>query len=111
MSLGSASIFDDINAGYWDGDGLDAIIEMAVARRTFLREMQGAKNKANFGPDTPVRVINIKPKYLQGITGKVSPKSAARRGDIMVDIDERYWHRLGRYSKCLSIPASCLELV
>jgi hypothetical protein len=111
MSLGSASIFDDINAGYWD-DGLDAIIEIAVTRRNYLRKAQGAKNMATFGPGTPVRVINIKPKYLQGITGRVSTRAASRNGDIMVDIDERHWHRLGhRYGKCLGIPASSLELV
>jgi len=111
MALGSASIFDDIQAGYWD-DGLEAIIEMAVARRKSLRDMQGARNMATFGPGTPVRVINIKPKYLHGITGRVNPKAASRRGDIMVDIDQQYWHRLGhRFGKCLGVPASSLELV
>ena len=110
MALGSASIFDDIDKGYWD-DGLDAIIEMAVARRKFLRDMQGARNKASFGPGTPVRVINIKPRYLIGVTGVVSPKAANRNGDLMVDIDQRCWHRLGRYSTTLGIPASSLELV
>jgi hypothetical protein len=110
MALGSASIFDDINAGYWD-DGLDAIIEMAVARRSFLRDARGAENKITFVPGTSARVINIKPKYLTGITGVVSPKQADRRGDLMVEIDQRCWHRLGRYGRCLSIPASSLEKV
>jgi len=111
MALGSASIFDDINNGYWD-DGLEAIIEMAIARRNFLRQVQGAKNKATFGTGTPVRVINIRPKYLHGITGKVSPKTASRPGDLMVDIDPQHWYRLGeRFGKCLGVPASSLELV
>jgi hypothetical protein len=103
------SIFEDIENGIWD-EGLDAIIEAAVARRRFLRDMQGANNKVNFVPGTQVRVINIKPKYLQGITGVVSNKTAGRRGDLMVDVDQRCWHRLGRYSHQLSIPASSLEL-
>jgi hypothetical protein len=110
MALGSASIFDDINAGFWD-DGLDAIIEIAVARRTFLRNAKGAENKVEFKPGTHVRVVDIRPKYLTGITGVVTPGMPARRGDLMVFIDERCWHRLGRRGTTLSIPASCLEKV
>ena len=110
MALGSASIFDDINNGFWD-DGLDAILEIAFARKKFLRDSQGAENMVKFSPGTPVRVINLKPRYLIGVTGVVSTKTANRRGDLMVDIDQRCWHRLGRYSRCLSIPASSLELV
>ncbi|HWI66827.1 MAG TPA: hypothetical protein VNS88_00350 [Nitrospiraceae bacterium] len=108
MALGSASIFEDINAGYWD-EGLDAIIEIAVARRRFLRDAKGAENMVEFQPGTPVRVINIKPKYLAGITGIVSPLTADRRGDLKVAIDARHHHRLGRYGTVLSIPASSLE--
>jgi hypothetical protein len=107
--LGSASIFDDINAGYWD-EGLDAIIEIAVARRTFLRDAKGAENKVTFVPGTPVRVINIRPKYLIGITGVVSTQTPSRRGDLMVTVDARFHHRLShRYSTTLGIPASSLE--
>jgi hypothetical protein len=102
------SIFDDIESGIWD-EGLDAIIEAAVARRSFLRDMKGANNKINFVPGTHVRVVNIRPKYLTGITGTVSFKTADRRGDLMVDVDPRCYHRLGRYSRTLSIPASSLE--
>jgi hypothetical protein len=110
MSLESASIFDDINAGYWD-EGLDAIIEIAVSRRNYLRKAQGAENMINFAPGTTVRVTNIKPKYLHGITGVVSTKSASRNGDLVVEIDQRCWHRLGRYPRSLPVPASCLEKV
>src|SRR5215472_2167621 len=108
MSLGSASIFDDIAAGYWD-EGLDAIIEAAVARRKWVKDHQGAQNMINFVPGTKVRVINIRPKYLAGITGEVSPKRANRAGDLMVDIDPKCYYRLGRYGRQLSIPASSLE--
>ena len=109
MALGSASIFDDINSGYWD-DGLDAIIEMAVARRTFLRDARGAENKVDFVPGTAVRVIDIRPKYLTGITGVVNPRAADRRGDLMVTVDEHCRYRLGRrFSFTLSVPASSLE--
>ncbi len=113
MSLGSASIFDDIEAGFWDGDGLDAIIEAAVARRKAVRDMQGARNKANFNHGERVRLINIKPRYLIGIEGTINKlKTPSRNGDLSVDIDPRFYHRLGRYSRSgLSIPASSLELV
>lgn len=109
MALGSASIFDDIQAGYWD-DGLDAIIEIAIARRNFLRNAKGAENMVDFRPGTAVRVVNIRPKYLHGITGVVSPSTAGRRGDLMIDVDQHCWYKLGtRYGRKLSIPASSLE--
>jgi hypothetical protein len=110
--LGSASIFDDINNGYWD-EGLDAIIEMAVARRNFLRDAKGAQNQVEFKHDDAVRVVNIRPKYLTGIRGKVNKqRMPSRRGDIMVDVCLADQHKLGgRYSTTLSIPASSLERV
>jgi hypothetical protein len=112
MPLGSASIFDDINNGYWD-DGLDAIIEMAVARRTFLRQAKGAQNQIEFKEGDAVRVMNIRPKYLTGITGKINKRRMpTRRGDIMVDIDPNCWRQLnGRFGHTLAIPASSLERV
>ena len=112
MPLGSASIFDDINNGYWDED-LDAIIEMAVARRKFLQQAKGAQNQVEFKHGDAVRVVNIRPKYLTGITGTINKQRIPnRRGDIMVDIDPSCYRQLGtRYGKCLSIPASSLERV
>ena len=112
MALGSASIFDDINNGYWD-EGLDAIIEMAAARRNFLRDANGAQNQVEFKHMDAVRFVNIRPKYLTGITGRVNKqRMPSRRGDIMVDIDPSCYHMLGtRYGKTLSIPASSLERV
>ena len=112
MSLGSASIFDDINNGFWDGDGLDAIIEAAVARRTYLRDLRGAVNQRDYQHGDSVRIVNIRPKYMTGVTGKVNKnRMPIRNGDIMVDIDQNCLHRIGRRSSTLSIPASSLELV
>jgi hypothetical protein len=109
MPLGSASIFDDINNGYWD-EGLDAIIEMAVARRTFLRDSKGAQNQVEFKHGDAVRIVNIRPKYMTGVRGRINKnRMPIRRGDIMVDIDSRDTHRIGRRSNTLSIPASSLE--
>lgn len=112
MSLGaSVSIFDEIEAGIWD-DGLDALIESAVARRNFVRDSRGAKNQMEFKHGTRVRIINIRPKYLTGITGTVNKdRMPSRRGDLMVDIDPACYRKLGRYGRCLAIPASSLEEV
>ena len=111
MQLGSASIFDDINNGYWD-EGLNAIIEMAVARRNFLRDSKGAQNQVDFKHGDAVRIVNIRPKYMTGIRGRINKnRMPLRNGDIMVDIDSRDSHRIGRRSNTLSIPASSLERV
>lgn len=109
--LGSASIFNDINAGFWD-DGLNAIIEAAVARRKFVNDMRGAENQVTFQHGDHVRIINIKPKYLHGITGTVNKeRMPSRRGDIMVNVDPSMVYRLGRYGSVLAVPASSLERV
>jgi hypothetical protein len=112
MTLGaSVSIFDEIEAGIWD-EGLDALIEAAVARRNFIRDARGAKNQLEFVHGTPVRIVNIRPKYLTGITGTVNKdRMPSRRGDLMIDIDPKHYHRLGRYGRCLAVPASSLEEV
>jgi hypothetical protein len=104
------SIFAELEAGFWD-EGLDALIEAVVARRQYVRAQQGAKNKMEFVPGTKVRLVNIKPKYLLGITGEVTGQIASRSGDLMVFIDQKHWHQLGRYDTTLSIPASSLEEV
>lgn len=102
-------IIDLIETGHLDGI-IDILVDAGVDRRKFLQEMRGATNRALMMPGTKVRVFNIRPKYLAGIQGTVSAATASRRGDIMVDIDPLYYHRLGhRYGKQLSIPASSLE--
>jgi hypothetical protein len=103
-------IFNELDAGFWD-EGLEALLDAVVARRNYLRDQKGASNKLEFISGTEVRLVNIKPKYLHGITGVVTDQIAARRGDLMVFIDQRYWHRLGRFGTTLSVPASSLEKV
>jgi hypothetical protein len=99
-----------------DGGELDSMMDLlgdsVRARRDYLRELRGAINKATFMPGTKVRLINIWPKYLHGITGVVSSQTPSRRGDLMVDVDPSCYHRLGyRYDKVLGVPASSLEEV
>jgi hypothetical protein len=103
------SIFEDIEAGIWD-DGLDALIEAAVARRKFVQDIKGAANKIDFTVGTRVRICgNISPKYLVGLTGTVSIQIPSRRGDLMVTLD----YSRGRFYRgsTIGIPASCLERV
>jgi hypothetical protein len=107
----SVNIFDEINAGYWD-DGLEALLEAIVTRRKFVRDSQGAKNLAEFDHGTRVRLINIRPQRLVGATGTVNASvTPSQRGSLTVDIDAKCYHRLGRYSAQLSIPASSLERI
>ena len=105
------SLIEDINDGHYD-EALDAVIELAVARRNFLRDAKGARNKVEFQHGDAVRVVDIRPKYLTGITGTINKhRMPAKAGQIMVDIEPRCWHRLGRYGHTLSVPASSLERV
>jgi hypothetical protein len=110
MSASEVDIFAEIEAGYWDG-GLQAIAEAVNARRIYLRDQQKVRNMMNFVPGTKVRIINIRPKYLMGITGVISPNTAARQGDLLVDVDPSCYGRLGRYGRKLGVPASSLEEV
>jgi hypothetical protein len=104
-------IADLIDGGECD-DVLDLILDTAVARRTFLREVRGAVNKATFVPGTKVRIVNIRPKYLHGITGVVSSQTPSRSGDLMVEVDPSCYSKLGyRFGHVLGVPASSLELV
>jgi hypothetical protein len=96
------------------GGECDSIIEglgdAVRARREFLQEIRGAENRINFGPGTKVRIINIRPKYLHGVTGVVSAATPKRHGDIMVDVDPSQYYKLGhRYGHTLGVPASSLE--
>lgn len=107
----NTEIFNEIEAGIWD-DGIDAIIEACVARRKFVRDMKGAENQMQFQHGDHVRIANISPRYMIGVTGRINKqRTPNRRGDIMVDIDDhRYYGRVSsRFSQTISIPASSLE--
>jgi hypothetical protein len=108
----SVGIFDEIEAGIWD-DGLEAIIEAAVARRKFVRDMKGANNQIEFKHGEHVRIVDIRPKYLNGITGTINKgRMPSRRGDLMVDIDAHCYPRIShRFSRTVGVPASSLERV
>lgn len=106
----SINIFSEIEAGIWD-DGLEALSEAVRARRIYVREQLKIKNQLEMRHGDRVRIININPKYLIGVTGSINKnRMPNRHGDIMVDIDPLCMRRLrGRFSSTLSIPASSLE--
>jgi hypothetical protein len=104
-------IADLIEAGECD-DVIDLLRDAVNARTNFLRDMKGAVNKATFVPGTKVRLVNIRPKYLHGITGVVSSQTPSRSGDLMVEVDPSCYRKLGhRFGHVLGVPASSLELV
>jgi hypothetical protein len=104
-------IIDLIDGGEMD-NMIDLLRDAVSARTNFLRDMKGAINKATFLPGTKVRIVNIRPKYLHGITGVVSSQTPSRSGDLMVEIDPGCYHKLGhRFGRVLGVPASSLELV
>jgi hypothetical protein len=103
-------IADLIAAGETD-DIIALLIDTAVARRNYLRDVKGAVNKVRFVPGTKVRLVNISPKYMHGVTGVVGTQTPKRRGDLMVEIDPSCYHRLGRFGHVLGVPASSLEEV
>ena len=100
-------IIDLIDAGRMD-DIVDELIDAAVARRKFKNEMKGAVNRISMPVGTRVQLAgDLRPKYLLGVPGTVSSRPSKRRGDIMVELD----YRVGRFSKIIGVPASCLELI
>jgi hypothetical protein len=104
-------IVDLIDAGECD-DIMELLTDAVSARRQYLKDMRGAMNKATFVPGTHVRLVNISPRYLIGITGVVVAQTPKRPGDLMVEIDDLYYSRIRhRFGKVLGCPASSLELV
>jgi hypothetical protein len=100
-------IVDLIEGGELD-DMVDLLIDAAIARRNFLKDMKAAANRAVMSTGDKVRIGgSISPKYLIGVVGTVSCKPATRRGDIMVEFP----YRVGRFYGTVGVPASCLELV
>lgn len=98
------SVFEQLAAGLYD-DKLDALAQAVRARRQYV-------SASTLTPGTKVVVSSgIKPKYLIGVTGTISPAQARRSGDLMVNIDEQYHARVARFGTHVGVPASCLSRV
>lgn len=88
-----------------------AIFHVGNARIKNLRAVTAAANIANLSPGTTVRLQNLKPKYLNGLTGTVQ----AVEGDkVRVKLDDVSALQAGRYvsfDHTLSAPASTVAIV
>lgn len=106
------NMLQEIRSGEFD-ESLDAIIRTAVARKRYLQEVKGAQNQSEFAPGTKVQITTgIKPKYLIGLTGKVSSEPASRRGDLMFEFDDRSYPYVNhRFSRTVGVPASLLKRI
>jgi hypothetical protein len=105
------SIFTRINAGEFD-EQLVQLAEALTARRKAVRNSQALENKSAMKPgDRVVITEGISPKYLVGTTGTVSERPARRKGDVQVDIDERYVQARQRFGPSVGVPASSLRVL
>lgn len=90
-----------------------ALFNAGNARTKVLRSLAAAELTAQLTPGTRVRVKDIRPKRLQGVTGVfVSSRTAGSKTVATLRVDAAYdlvpdvWN--GELS---GIPLSCLELV
>jgi hypothetical protein len=103
---------DLIDAGELD-DMIEQLTDVVRARREYLHKLKGANNRAAMEPGDKVRLVDISPRYLYGVTGEVVDQTPKRHGDIMVRIDDRYYRgRIAqRFGRVVGVPASSLEYV
>lgn len=88
----------DILTGALDSE-LVAIEKAVTLRRKILAEGQ------SFLPGTRVRIINIRPKYMEGKLATVKYREGSK---VVVDLD----YSIGRFiGKDLRVPVTCVEVV
>ena len=107
MSTSIIDVVKELDSGVYD-EVLDDLIDMLVVRRRYVRDQKASENRAAFGPGTRVRVTEgISPKYMEGMTGTVSSRYAAKAGYVKVIFD----YSRGRFLRGVevSMPANCLE--
>lgn len=92
--------------------------EAIVDRARQIQRIRAAKARAALVPnETRVRTMNLKPKWLNGISGTYIEPSTQRRGDIRVRLDRQpvspvlVRGRRKTYQQTISVPASCVEIL
>jgi hypothetical protein len=85
---------------------IDQLQEAVYARKRILKDQKAAENKVALTPGTRVRLLGLRPKYLNGLEGKVVDTPARRAGDISVVLDYSPSPRFGTHT---AVPAACLE--
>src|SRR5579872_779022 len=102
-------VVQHIADGEYDKE-LDSLIRVALDRRRYLQSVIATVNQSEFVPGTRVRLVDIRPKYLIGLTGTVSQLPSTRRGDLMVEFDDQsYRYVQHRFQRTVGIPASSLR--
>lgn len=88
-------------------DGLAAIARMAQDRRKFTSRRVAAQAQVG----DRVRLMNIRPKGLDGATGVVRDR---RQTTLLVEVDKQFSFSAGRFARQiqvgtpLGVPASCI---
>lgn len=96
-----------------DEDELYEIMGAIVERRSSIRKERARHNTLTISVGDKVRLVNIRPKYLQGAIYQVvsTPNSARPRQfklEVYMGADPRAQRRFGRY---LNAPSDCVEKV
>lgn len=109
-TMTEASIFERITRGEFDTQ-LPPLFEALRQRRKYIAAQQGLQNAASMLPGDAVVISgSISPKYLVGVTGKVSTLPPPKPGFIQVDIDPG--QDTGRFrATSLGVPAGCLTKI
>jgi hypothetical protein len=108
----ASELIQGIAKGEFDTQ-LDEIAHVIGERRRYLRLQKGLQNRKALKPGTPCRITpGIKPKYLTGLTGKVSEQAPTRSGDLMFEFDdESYLYVAHRFRRIVGVPASLLARI
>lgn len=107
--MSAQQLIDDILGGLHD-ELLDAIEEATRARRRAIATTTAALLKVG---DT-VRTVNVRPKYLSGVTGVVTSKGAKNirvklTGPELTRIKLRGGERYLDLEDTIGVPHSCIE--
>jgi hypothetical protein len=95
----------EILQGEYDSD-LEQIEMACRQRRKLLRGAAAAVTMAAVNVGDTIRIKDIRPKYLIGVTAEVTRK---RRSKLEIKFSET--HRRYRSGTTVIIPSSCVEIV
>jgi hypothetical protein len=98
-----ATLIASIINGEYDDD-IDRIFRALRSRENEIRRRAAQVNLITLTPGTRVRLKDLSPKYLNGLTGVVKASRGAR---ITVELDTN----TDRFGKIVRPPASCVEAI
>lgn len=90
-----------------------ALVDAGNARVRALRATEAAATSAQLTPGARVELHGLKPKYLNGLTGKFVIRQPS--GKATIELDEEVSYRAGRYvganNQMSGIPISALRIL